>query len=507
MRTLACLLVLSAAVAGAAPRRPVIAFLPPGSSDEGLVRLGLLMEARASELLEQTGRFSELHLKQVLAMADAEGLLATELDDPKVGERARDALGADTVVLVSLERAGSGLGLTGTVLAGKSQAPFSLKLPARPAEALARGSEALAQTVLGTVKATLPLRPSAQPESRSDAAVTALGQCYAVVIRQSLGIEAPAVLVGEVLDQASAQCDLALQADPALRYARAVSALARALLGEDEEAVKALQALGPADDVVEPWTLARFWMVSRYQSPSLGVAALREVLARHPGELLALNYLADTLGALGRHPEAAAAWREYLERVPASPFALGRLSRELARQGKHEEALAAARAGLKLAPASRQALLELGSRQLDAGDLEQAVLSLRQLADDPDARGEALLRLGWAYWLSGKAELAAPLYHRALELASGPTEWRTRVRALSNLAMVHLKAGDRPAALASVRQALGAGFRPSKLDGALEPLEREVLADAGVASPPRETSLDQAQTAPPKGYQPFVPRP
>jgi tetratricopeptide (TPR) repeat protein len=480
----------------------VVAFLPPGSSDEGLARLGLLVEARATELLEQSGRFSELHVKQVLAMADAEGLLATELDDPQVGARAREALGADTVVLVSLERAGSGLGLTGSVLSGGEPVPFSVKLPARPAQALARGSEALAQAVLATVKATLPPRPVAQPESRSDVAVTALAECYAVVIRQPLGLESPAVLVGEVLDRASARCDQAVEADPGLRYAQAVSALARALLGEDEAAVKALQGLGAGDDVVEPSTMARFWLVTRFQSPAEGLSALREVLRKHPGELLALNYLGDSLGALGRHPEAAAAWREYLERVPASPFALGRLSRELARSGQHEEAVAAARKGLQLAPRSRQARLELGSRQLDAGQLDLAVATLRELADDPDARGETLLRLGWAYWLQGRPELSGPLYQRALELATGPTEWRTRGRALSNLAMVQLKLGDREAARATVRRALDGGFRPSRVDASLEALEREALGDAGVGPAPREATLDRKAT-PPRGYEPY----
>jgi hypothetical protein len=58
--------------------------------------------------------------------------------------------------------------------------------------------------------------------------------------------------------------------------------------------------------MVEPYTLARFWMVTRFQSNEDGLASLKAVLTRHPGRAdRSLSYLADTQGVLNDHPAAA----------------------------------------------------------------------------------------------------------------------------------------------------------------------------------------------------------
>lgn len=498
MRT-ALLTALCSTVVLAAPAKPVVALLPPAAPDDDLRGFGMMLEARASELIEQSGKFSELHVKQVLSMADAEGLVANELSDAKNAGSARTFLGADRVVTITLASDAKGMTLTGSIVDAKKTTPFTAKLPITWPEALIQGSEAVAKAVLATEKASLPKKPSAQPESKSPEALRLLAQCYAIVIRQPLGIDNPAVLNGEELDGASALCEKALTNDPSLKFAAAVLSLSRAIIGDAAGATKALTGLTATDDMVEPYTLARFWMVTRFQSNEDGLASLKDVLKKHPGELIALSYLADTQGLLNDHPASQASWNDYLAQVPASPFAYGKLSRALARQNKHDDAIAAAKKGLELAPTSRSARLELGSRFIDANKLDDAITTLSELKD---AKGEAVLRLGFAHWLKGNVDAAAPLFQKALDSATSPGEWRTRGRANYNLALVAAKKGKADAAKAALIASMQTGYKVRSVDPSLEKIAKEVEraefqkaapSDAGSAVKlslvPKESSL------------------
>jgi tetratricopeptide (TPR) repeat protein len=512
--------ILCSAVTFAAPAKPVVALLPPDAPDDDLAGFGMMLEARAAELIEQSDKFSELHIKQVLAMAEAEGLAANTLAEPANAQAARTFLGADRVVTVKLDADAKGMTLTGSIVDAKKTTPFTAKLPVTWPEALVQGSEAVAKAVLATEKATLPKKPSAQPESKSPEALRSLAQCYAIVIRQPLGIDNPAVLNGEELDAASAACEKALAQDPSLKFATAVLALSRAIIGDAAGATKALNGLSVTDDMVEPYTLARFWMVTRFQSNEDGLASLRDVLKRHPGELIARNYLADTQGVLNDHAGAQTTWTEYLAQVPASPFGHGRLSKALARQNKHDEAIAAAKKALELAPTSKVARLELGSRYIDANKLDDAIATLGALTD---AKGEALLRLGWAHWLKGSVDAAAPLFQKALETATAPSEWRTRGRAHYNLALVEAKRGKADAAKAALKASMLTGYKVRAVDPLLEKIAKDVERaemqkaappDAGAVAKltlPRESSLvpfdpmgnadlTKKKDAPPQGF-------
>ena len=57
-----------------------------------------------------------------------------------------------------------------------------------------------------------------------------------------------------------------LEIDPDLHFAQATLALAQAINGDDVGATKSLGGLAEADDVVEPYTLARFWLLAVPQS-------------------------------------------------------------------------------------------------------------------------------------------------------------------------------------------------------------------------------------------------
>ncbi len=453
----------------------MVALLPTHAASPEVTRLGLLMQARASELVEATGRYSEVHLKQVVAMARQEGLDQDRLAEDALADQARVLLGADRVVTLTLAQDGDAFTLSGAVRDGKDSKAYSKKVPGNWPEALLQGSEAIAQAVVAMEKGTLS-STKAQPESRSDAALKALGQCWETALSQSLSIEAPVALSGESLDAALASCKSAVEADPSLRFAKASLALLQAINREDDGAESTLTSLGDSDAALEPLALARFYLLTRSQSNEAGVAWLKKVLKNHPGELLLQAYVADTLASMNQHSRAAMAWMEYLTLAPNSPYAQGRLSRSLARLNKQEPSLEAAKKALELAPQSHEARLQLASRQVDWKLLDEAMATLKPLVAEQHAPPEAMLRLGWAYWLAGNTDAAAPLFTAAAERASGPQAWRTRGRALYNLALVEAKGGKLDKAKATLLASRETGFIVARPDPVLAEVTKALAA-------------------------------
>lgn len=509
MKTLLVTALLSSLALAEAPRKPVVALLPSAADATELTNLGVLIEARAAELLENSGKYTSLHAKQVAAMAEQEGFNPISLSDPDTAAQARAILGADRVITVVLEKTDTGSNLLGSVFEnGKKDTSFSAKLPADWPTALTLGSEAVAKAVLAIDKASLAPAKLTQPSSKSEPALQALGRCYVPIIRQSLGVEAPAMLLGEALDSAIAACREAVTTDKSLRYAQATAALGQAIVGDDTEAAATLAQLGNEKDVAEPYTLARFWLLTRYQSNDAGVGFLREAIKKHPGSLVLRSYLGDTLTSLGSHDQALAVWAEYLTLAPQSAFAQGRLSRSLARLGKHDEAIAAAKKAIELAPRGRDVQLQLASRYLDANQLDEAIAVLKPLCATKEARAEQVLRLGWASWLKGDVDAAAAAFKQAIDQARAPSEWRTKGRASYNLALVEAKRGHADAALAAYQASLNTGFRVKDPDASLaEVIKKATLPSA--TTPPKESSLfpvDAAGDVNPTAAKPSAPK-
>ncbi len=494
MRSVLLAVLCGAAASFAAP--PVVAFLPPSSKDAELAQLALLLEARASELVEETNKVNEVHLKQTLRAITEEGF-SGDLADPKNANALRQALGADVAVSFTLETSGDGLLLAGVMVDGKKQKPFTAKLPKGWSAALEAGAPVLAKALLPGI--AFPKKTSSQPASANDEALKQLGACYPVVMRQPLSVDTPSLVDQADLERASTACKRAVELDPTLRFAQATGALALAIIGGDAAAAKSLSSLGETDDMLEIYTLARFWLLTRYQSNEAGIAFLSEVVKKHPGELMARSYLGDTQFAIGAWAEAEKTFKAYVELAPKSAWAWGRLSKSLARQNRHDEAVLAAKKGFALSPTSPEARLELGSRLIDANKPAEAEEILEPLSRNTPPRGEHLLRLGWAHWLQSEIEPAQAYFQRALDVSTAPGEWRTRGRASYDLALVEAKKGRKDAAKAALRASMQTGYRIKELDPSLAALVQEVeradmVRDAGSAVPrpsflPREASL------------------
>lgn len=466
-----CLLAPFLAWGAAAPRKPVIALLPATAADPDLAKLGLLMEARASELLEAAGKTRELHLRQVLAMARAEGL--SSLSDPVIAEQARQALGADKAVTTTLRRTPAGLMLEGRVITVGKPVSFSQVLPEGWPAALVTGSEAIARALAGVPAA----KGQVQPQSKSAPALRALADCWAVAIRQPLGVEEAVVVELPELEKAIASCQRAAELDPTLHFALATKALLQAIKGDDTGAVSSLLGLNDSDDMVEAFTLARFWLLTRYQSNEAGLVFLRESVKKHPGELILLSTLGEDYAAVHDDARALEAWSALLELAPDSPIALTHLSAITARAGRIEEGLVYAQRALALAPLSRAARAEVAARLLDLGRPERAAETIEPLANRADARAEHILELGRAYWLAGDAGKAAALFEVAAARAQPTVEWRTRGRAYYHLALAEIRRGNAETARSALRASLGSGLRMRQVDPALASLMRELSTE------------------------------
>ncbi len=433
---------------------PVVAIAPPAAASPALAEAALLMQAEAGRWLISTQR-SELHVKQLLRALERHRIELRELGDPAVAARARTLLGAPVFIFGKLSEADGKWQLEVRRLDDKGPSPPQVvTLPAGLPAAIEAGGRALAAAVAGEDKAL-----AAPLGTTSAAAAASYATCYGILIRQPISIDSPTVLSAADLERAVKSCRAAVAADAKFESAWAALGLALAISGQDADAVQALVRVRPEGRYQPLYWLARYWLVTRYQSPAAGVTALQQALKEHPGFLLARGYLAEHLAVTGKLDEALKVLQDYSTVLPKNAFVRGRISSTLAKLGRHDEAIAAAKAGIELDRTDPEAVLELGSRYLDAGKRDEAIEVL-QSAVSGRSRGELFLRLGWAHFGKGDLAKAEALFLRAEAAATAPGEWRTRARARADLARVSEKRGDSVGARNAIERALEEGAGP-----------------------------------------------
>lgn len=489
------LLALSLVASSSYAERKLLAVLPPSTSDAAANELGYLIQTRAVAAIDGTEKYYLLHLKQILAVCARENIDCTKLDDPKSAQFIAKLLGADEWVFSELSKGDKGYTLSVNASDGKKTKKVELSLGIDASRAVVAGAATTAQMVAKYLDDNKDYKvPAAQPNSNSDAAMRALGHCYAIAVRQPMGIENPAVLEPKELEEAIASCEEALKADPKLLTARTAEALAAAILGKDQIAVKALgDGAGLEDDPLY-WT-ARFWLVTRYQANDAGVKLLEEELKKKPSFVLTRAYLGELLDALGEHKKATQVWREYLVATPNDPFVAARLAKSLARQGQNDEAIALTKKALAIDDSSHEMRLQLASRYLDANKDAEAIAILKPLAEEKGARAEVILRLGWATLRAGKLEEAEQLLSKALAAAASPGEWRTKARAEYDLALVEAKRKKPEKAEPHLRVAFELGLKLRELDAELMPVAEKIeKADLAAGKKPVKKDLSLAPT-------------
>ena len=441
-------LVLLPSLAAAADLIPV-AVLPPVADKKAPEGLARAMAEKASAMLMATGKFSVVSARQISSMAARHRVKSEALGDHNVAREAAQRLGAKLFVYSKLTAAKDGwtLEISSGAVGDPGTEQSSATLPKGEAGAVWAGAAGLAAAAAKLARLEAP---PALVSDASDAAVRDWAACEMLLGRQPIGVENPTVLAEADLTRAVSLCNAAVKAAPKFAEAWAALALAAAISSGDERAVFALTQAeslrGTPPTHLPNATLARFWLVTRFQSTEAGEWVLKEAIAREPGFLLARGYLAELLNAEGKHADSARAWQDYAAMTPNNPFIISRLAYTLSRLGKSAEASAFAEKALAYDPDSVDLNLELASRYVDANQLDKAIKVLEPLAKPADARGETVLRLGYARLLKGELDEAQKLLSRAVGAAKEPGEWRTRGRAKLNLAMVALKKDKKPEA-------------------------------------------------------------
>ncbi len=466
---------------------PVVVFPPSAKSQPGQ-QLAVVMQDRASSLLEQSGRYLPGHAKQVERMAEGEGLDPHRLDEG-LARAVATHLGAIRYAFGDLIENADGTWKLrhGGRKRGDAAADSALlretELPADWSKAVELGGHLLASDVAELDG--IPLPPG-KPMTASDAAMRAYAACFSSVVRQPIGIESPTTLLVSELRDAVSACRRAVEADPAFAEAWASLALAQAIQGDDADAIAGLARSMGTGVYLPLRSLARFWLVTRYQSSEAGTRVLADALSRHPRSPLLLGYLAEQFVALNQPAAALEAWRAYLAASPQNPFVLAQMAATLDKLGRMEDAIDKARESTRLDPSSRSRKVDLAVRYLDAGRFEKAVVILEAIATDKAAQPEAMVTLGRAKLQLGDLDGGDLLLKLALARASRPDQWRTRGRADFNLAKSALRRGQRETAHRYVLDALDEGYRPSNLhrdDPELEVLTNDIPQRGAVLQP------------------------
>ena len=414
-----------ASATGAAAAKRIVIVFPPLSSDDATQRLGLVMQEETMALLRGHTGNPELHAKQLNAMGNNEGVSFDPADAATL-ERAVNNLGGTVGVATRLERGPKGITVKGTIvtLGGKPKS-VTATLPLTSSKAVEEGVKQLYGWAAGS---KIPAKNDDQfpPVSANDAAVDAYARCYATLVKQPMGIDNPTIFDPEVIKGAVTSCRESVAADAKWPTPKAALALALAIDGSDAEATQLVGTLKDDGDILPLYWIARFWLVTRYQSPEAGKAVLIEATGFRPGFGLAEMYLCELLLTLNQNESGLKLCEAALASMPRAVFPELRVAKALARLGRHDEAIVRTQAAGTRDPKSREAKLQLASRYIDANKLPEAIKVLEPLVAETNVRGETLLRLGYAYEETSQLDKALPMYQRAIGAATSPGEWRTR---------------------------------------------------------------------------------
>lgn len=476
------LLALTSTGQAQTPRPWVVAVFPPGpgAADGVPAHLPLLVQAHAIEYLVASGRYSDLHVKQLQRMLEHEGRGGTLPTDPTARWQIATRIGADRAAFAEIDRAEGGWLLRVFAASLDQKQPRwapaqSAKLPELLTEAVARGGRLLAEAIAALDGIKLPASVAGGISStRSPAALAAYGRCYVGLVKQSFRVDSPVLLSGNELQTLEQQCREAMTQDPGWKSAQAAHLFVRALRASIDRDGKQANIADLTHSIVtwqhdegyQPfYFLAAYWLATCFVSAERGAEVLRAALDHYPHSLMFHSALSRHLTWGDEPAKAVAAWRAYLALNPSSAYVRGGLSRALALAGQGQEALREAELAFQRDPKDKEALIVLASRHIDLGAHQKAIDLLAPLAETSRTAadiaavplGELYLRLGYAYFKRQPADLdrAESAFRSAVAAASGPGDWKVRAMAHADLAELYERRGDRARAEDERRKATG----------------------------------------------------
>ncbi len=484
----------------AAGTKPAVVVLPFEGAEQAIGELSVAGALVAIGALEAGDELNLLHLKQLNRTLEYHAPDLRSLSGSKRTERIAAWLGADWV-------------LSGTVKSEPKKVEIVLTISdpkgTRAASSTIKGDEMMAAlgevpqhtrallSKVGVKLAPTPARP-ATPLTKSLPALLEYAACYAVLIRQPIGIRDPVLLQTEVVNEAIGRCDAALKADPSFADPRAALGLAYALKGDQKQAEQNLASVKDSAAFLPLYSLGKFWVLSRYYDANLAAEMLQKVLGEHPGFLLARGYLGDTYNKIDRSKDALAVFQGYLEILPSNPWVLSRIGYTYSKLGDHTQALEWTNKALRLTPSDSEILLEMSGRLVDAGRNDDALAILKRIVADGSARGEVHLRIGYILILLKKYAAAEQELVRAIETSTALGEWRTRGRARYDLAKLWMKQGAPDNAIRQLQSAIDEGYRDTDkfaVDPDMKPL---------LDNPRYQAMIQKVSRSGPEYIAPFV---
>lgn len=173
-----------------------------------------------------------------------------------------------------------------------------------------------------------------------------------------------------------------------------------------------------------------------------------KVLKKEPGNLAALNFLADARLREGKPARAVQTAQKALKLKADMPGTLFILGNALSAMGRHAEAAEQLQQAIRLKPDYADAYLSLGNAYRETGDGAKSLAAYEQLCDIAPDFAEARFNLANAYRREGLFEEAAEEYEETLRLDPG------MAAAHSNLAGTLSKLSRSEAALEHAQKAL-----------------------------------------------------
>ncbi len=432
-------------IAKGAPSRITPVILPFWSEGPMGKELGFGIVDRAGALLLNTGEYNHIHIKQVLSAAKKHGWSLKELSEPENAKKMAVVMGAHVAVYGVRRLSGSGgfeVSFDAFDLRSSKSVHKDVVLSRDMALAVRTGSLALANAAASFDSVHVDVDNTMQPDCNSSRAMLAYLACAAVLIEQPMGLRKSHVVDPARLRGARKKCELAVGIDPHFGSAWAVLSLTHALALKGEQAAKALLQAKKSKGYMPFEILADYWLATRFASSEKGEMVLEDAIARYPGSLIFRTYLGEHLNITKEYSKALQAWDRYLSLVPSNPYAMSQKAYSLARLGKMDEAISLTQKAVDLDDRSLDLKLELASRLVDAHRLSEAEKLLLPLEKHPRVFGELLLRLGYVYLLEKKDSKAEKYFIKALQMAKGPNDWRTRGRTHYDLAIVSVRKGE-----------------------------------------------------------------
>lgn len=175
---------------------------------------------------------------------------------------------------------------------------------------------------------------------------------------------------------------------------------------------------------------------------------LKSAVVVDPGRNDAVVYLAKSLAASNRKPEAIEVLKAAVPHSRDEPMELNNIGLALVKLGAHDDGMALFRQAIQLKPKLRAARIYLGNALLEVGNEEEGFDVLREAIRLEPESMEARAKLGDAMILAGRADEAVTVFESAL--AIDPND----VVCLNNLSVALMQLGRFEDARDRLQQAL-----------------------------------------------------